>query len=305
MAETRASQDSKKTFYIVLIVILILLNGFFAYNHWQARKEANRLTEEQTKLRAEYDDISAELADNQLLLDSLRGINSEMDSMLVMRQDELASMRAQIETLLKNKKDLDQARALIASLKKNNQQYIARIDSLSNVVQSLTMRNDSLIADRETLLSEKDMLLSERTNLSKKVELSSLLIPENVEAHGVFNKSNDREVPTNKSKKTERLKICFDVPENRGVDAGEKRIVLRILNPQGATIAVASQGSGTFTKDMGVETQYTTVANFNYKNQKQRVCTYWNQTQAYGSGEYQIFFYQNGHELGSSSFSLK
>ena len=301
MAETR----DKKTFYIVLIVILILLNGFFAYNHWKARQENIRLTEEQIQLRSEYDQVTAELSKNQILLDSLKTANSEKDNALLEQQKELEDKKAQIESLLKNKKDLDQARALIASLKKDNQKYVSRIDSLSTIVKTLTLRNDSLIAGQQTLIAEKDLLVSEKTSLAKKVELSSLLIPENVEAYGVFMKSNDREVQTNKAKKAEKLKICFDVPENRGIDAGEKAIMLRILNPQGATIAVASQGSGSFVTDTGEEKQYTTYAFFDYKNQKQKVCTSWKQTQAFGSGTYQVIFYQNGHELGSSSFELK
>ncbi len=299
------SQDSKKTFYVVLIVILILLNGFFAYNHWKASQLNAQLEQEKTELTAELDSVDAELKETTALLDSISGLNTEMNAELAAIKKELEEKRNQIEALLKDKKELDRARAMIKSLKAEAQKYISKIDSLNVTIAALSDTVKMKEAANMQLMSENTQLQSEKSMLSKKVELSSLLIPENVQATGVFMKSNDREVPTSKAKKTQKLKICFDVPENRGVDAGDKTILLRILNPQGATIAVSSEGSGVFTTDTGEEKQYTTATKFSYSNQKQNVCASWSQTQAFGSGTYQVFFYQNGHELGSSEFTLK
>ncbi len=299
------SQDNKKGFYLIIIIVLILLNAFFAYNHYTARQENIRLTEEQTQLKSEYAELNAEFDKKQAELDAMKGQNAELDSLLAIRQTELDETRQQIEALLKDKRELDKARSLIKNLRADNQKYLAQIDSLNNQVQFLTLLSDSLSVDLQTVTEEKTQLLSEKSFLAKKVELSTLLIPESVDASGIFMKSNDREVPTNKAKKTEKLKICFEVPENRGVDAGEKTFYLRILNPQGATIAVASEGSGMFKTVEGNEMQYTTMARFNYKNEKQRTCVLWSQTQAYGAGTYSIIFFQNGHELGTGSFELK
>ncbi|GIV32721.1 MAG: hypothetical protein KatS3mg031_0256 [Chitinophagales bacterium] len=300
-----ASQDSKKTFYIVLIVILIFLNGFFAYNHWKASQLNTKLEEEKTQLTAELDSVDAELKETTAMLDSIYALNTEISADLEAVKKELEEKRKQIEALLRDKKELDKARALIKSLKADAQKYMARIDSLNAALAALS---DTVKVKEEItrkLQSENQQLLSEKTRLTQKVELSSLLIPENIQATGVFLKSNDREVPTTKAKKTQKLKICFDVPENRGVDPGEKTILLRILNPQGATIAITSEGSGLFVTDQGEETQYTTKAQFTYSNKKQNVCTYWTQTQAFGAGTYKIFFYQNGHQLSSAEFTLK
>lgn len=302
---TAQSQDSKKTFYIVLIIILILLNGFFAYNHYKARQANIALEAEKKALTADLDSVDAVLAVTNQRLDSLAGTNSELSTELMQIKKELEDKRAQIENLMKDKKELDRARVLIKSLKNDNQKYLARIDSMNAMIAALNDTVRVKEAVNQQLQTEKSQLISEKTLLSRKVELSSLLIPENVQASGVFMKSNDREVPTTKAKKAEKLKICFDVPENRGVDPGDKVILLRILNPQGATIAVASEGSGMFTTETGEQQQYTTTAPFSYSNKKQNVCVHWSQTQAYGAGTYKVFFYQEGHELGSSEFELK
>ncbi len=299
------SQDSKKTFYIVLIIILILLNGFFAYNNYKSREKNLALEAEKTALTADLDSVDAVLAVTNQRLDSLAGTNTELSSELMQIKKDLEDKRSQIESLLKDKKELDRARALLKSLKADNQKYLAQIDSMNAKIVALTDTVRAKEAINVQLQTEKSQLLSEKTVLTRKVALSSLLIPENVRATGIFMKSNDREVPTTKAKKTEKLKVCFDVPENRGVDPGEKVILVRILNPQGATIAIESSGSGMFTTETGEQQQYTTTAPFTYSNQKQNVCVQWSQTQGYGEGTYKVYFYQDGHELGSSEFELK
>src|ERR1051325_11140271 len=123
------SQDSKKTFYIVLIVILILLNGFFAYNHYKARQANIRLEAEKKALSASLDSIDIALAHTNQKLDSMTGVNAGLDSQLVRIKNDLEDKRAQIERLMRNKKELDKARVLINSLKTDNQTYLTKIDS--------------------------------------------------------------------------------------------------------------------------------------------------------------------------------
>lgn len=302
---TSQSQDSKKTFYIILIIILILLNAFFAYNNYRARQANLRLEAEKKALSIELDSIDAQLVRTNMRLDSMTGVNIGLDSQLLSMKKDLEDKRNQIATLLRSKKELDKARILINALKSDNQKYLAQMDSMNKMILALSDTVRMKEAINRQLQNEKTQLLTEKTLLTRKVQLSSLLIPENVQATGVFMKSSDREVPTTKAKKTEKLKVCFDVPENRGVDAGEKTILVRILNPQGATIAVEASGSGMFTTETGEQQQYTTLAKFNYNNQKQNVCLHWSQTQAFGAGIYKVYFYQDGHELGSSEFELR
>ncbi len=300
-----SSQDSKKTFYIVLIVALLGLNIFFAYNHYTARQANIKLEAEKKELTTELDSVDAALALTNQQLNSMQGVNAGLDSQLVQIKKDLEEKRAQIETLLKDKKELDRARALLKTLKSDNQKFLVQIDSLNNIIVSKNTEIAQKDAANQQLQTEKSQLLTEKTVLSTKVALSSLLIPENVQSTGVFMKSSDREVPTTKAKKTENLKVCFDVPENRGVDAGEKTILVKILNPQGATIYNEQSGSGMFTTETGEQQQYTKAAVFGYSNQKQNVCVHWNQPQGYGAGGYSVIFYQDGHETGKSSFELK
>ena len=302
--------EGKKTFYLIAIILLILLNGFFAYNHWAARKQVKLVEAQRNELDSLYTSVLAELNGNQLHLDTLEGLNETLDSMLLVRYKELEASKKEIEDLLKENKltksQYDDARKLIKSLKADNQKYITRIDSLSRRVHYLTLLSDSLSEGLQTQRAVNEQLKSERVILAQKVELGSLLKPENVVATGIRYKSNDREVLTNSAKKTEKLKLCFDVPANQVADAGGKTYLLRLLNPQGTTIAVSAQGSGVFEiAETGEQQQYTLQANFDYANKEKNVCVYWSQTAAYGSGMYKALFYQDGYLLKETEFELK
>lgn len=306
MAQT---QENKKTFYIVFILLLIALNAFFFYKNITTKKELVKTTQERDTLDSLLTIAKDSLAANGVRINSLSGKNAELDSMLSTRQQELADAIAQLEKLKKDgnytRKQLDEARNNVKKLQEENRLFLGRIDSLNTQVQFLTKLSDSLNTGLQTQQAQNQQLQSEKDFLAKKVEIGSLLKPENVVATGIFMKSNDREVPTTKAKKATKLKICFDVPENLVAEPGTKTMLIRLLNPQGATIWVTSSGSGSFTTDTGEEKQYTLAKNFEYANKVQNVCAYWEQTQAYGSGDYTAVIYQDGHELGQYKFELK
>ncbi len=306
MAQT---QENKKTFYIVLILLLIVLNAFFAYQHWTTKKELVKTTEEKNTLDSLLTIAKDSLAANDVRITSLQGRNAELDSLMASRQKELEEAIGQLEKLKKEgnytRKQLDEARNNVKKLQEENKRFLGRIDSLSTQVQFLTKLSDSLNTGLQVQKNQNQQLLTEKDFLARKVEIGSLLKPENVVGTGVFMKSNDREVPTSKAKKSTKLKICFDVPENVVAEPGTKTMLIRLLNPQGATIWVTSSGSGSFTTDTGEEKQYTLAKDFEYNNQKQNVCAYWEQTQGFGSGDYTAIFYQDGHELGQHKFELK
>lgn len=301
-------QENKKVFYLVLIGILVLLNGFFAYKHMTTKKELIKTTAERNELDSLLTVAKDELTSHKTRNAELQGKNAELDSLLTSRQQELERAVNDLEKLKKEgsytRKQLQEAKDRVARLQAENERYAARVDSLNMQVQFLTKERDSLNTGLIASKNENQLLLSEKDFLSRKVQIGSLLVPENIEASGVFMKSTSPR-PTSKAKKTEKLQFCFDVPENKVAEPGTKTIVLRVLNPQGATIAVESQGSGSFTTSTGEQMQYTLLKTFEYSNQKKRECVFWEQTQAYGSGTYKVIFYQDGHETGSASFELK
>jgi regulator of replication initiation timing len=301
-------KNRKETVFI--IVILVLLNGYFAFNNYQNKKKNIYLEAKKHELDSLYTGVSAELVSVERSLDSLKGKNVSLDSILSARETELQSMKEQIEVLLKKNKltalDLNSLKKLVKQLQEENDKYVETINTLNKKINLLTAANDSLRTSLKTEVASNEKLTAEQKILRKKAEQGSLLKPENVKSSGIKISSKNTETETNSSKKTDKLKLCFDVPENKVADAGQKEILIRIISPSGSTISIENQGSGTFTNiETGELTQYTLSAKFEYSQSKTNVCAYWSQNTAFSKGTYKVIFYQNNYQLTESSFVLK
>src|SRR5688500_4940846 len=95
------AQENKKVFYLVLIGILILLNGFFAFKHYTTKKELVKTTAERNELDSLLTVANGELTAHKTKNAELQGKNAELDSLLLARQSELENAVTQLEKLKK------------------------------------------------------------------------------------------------------------------------------------------------------------------------------------------------------------
>src|SRR5207244_1404578 len=130
-------------------------------------------------------------------------------------------------------------------------------------------------------------LQTTNATLSKKVDIASLLKPTSITTTGVKVKSSGKEDETTNAKKVQKLKVCWEIPENEVADPGEKTFYVRIIGPDGITLAAESGGSGVFkdAKD-GSPIQYSISTTINYEQKATNSCAYWTQTAPFGKGSY-------------------
>jgi hypothetical protein len=305
-----AKGNNKRALYIGLIILLLLINGFLAYNTLTSKQKVNQLETERNELQNLYDDVLAEYSITKSNLEELMGLNEELDRELQLRLEELESAKTEIEELLRKNqvtsRQLSDAQRLIRNLRAENEKFSKQIDSLSIVNAGLIIERDSLSADLQQEITIRQELQEERVTLSRKVELGSLFDISGIEAEGVRYRNNGREVSTRNSNRVEKLKVCFTAEENRVADEGVKTILVRILNPEGSTIAVQNLGSGTFIdSETGEQVQYTTKAEFDYTGSSRNICVYWSQSSPYAGGNYKVMLYQSGYKIDETEFSLR
>ncbi len=182
----------------------------------------------------------------------------------------------------------------------------AQLDSVQRQNRILLVANDSLGRNLTEKINENTLLTSTNNTLSQKVTVASLLLPQNIDLSGIRTKSNGKQKDTEKAKKADQLKLCFEVPENHVADPGMKTLFIRIINPQGVPLAIQDRGSGVFTTvESGQESQYTTVANVDYKQQRDNVCVNWSQGTPFESGKYVAEIYQDGYLVGKKEYELR
>ncbi|MBA2422270.1 MAG: hypothetical protein H0V61_03495 [Chitinophagales bacterium] len=300
-------QTNRTIFYIGLILLLVAINVYLYVKYNQSNKNSQTLTEQVSNDSIRIADLDLKYNETLVNIESYKGQNAMLDSLISVKEKELAGYKSDLDAMKKKmrvseaeyNKQMSGLQALITDLD-------AQIKDLSDKNQILITRNDSLGQSLATQLNTNTQLQSTNQVLSQKVSIASLLKPTSLNVTGIRSKSGGKEAETDNAKKAEKIKICFDLPANQVADAGEKNFMVRIISPEGTTLAVQNSGSGTFQVAETVEQrQYTISTAVPYEQKAKNVCTYWQQTTPFGGGNYTAEVYQEGYLLASKSFELK
>jgi len=293
-----------------LVTTLVFLGaGVYLFAHSATRaKEMKTLSTELTTSENRYADLDAKYTNALAEIESYKGKNAALDSILIAKEKAITDMRANLNREKKQrqlsqteyKAQLDNLNTMIADLS-------SKIDALQKENGVLMVRTDSLgkdIFQKQTTISE---LQTTNTNLSQKVTVASLLIPSHIVAEGIRDKSNGKEAETSRASKVQHLKVCFDIPQNKVSDAGSKTFIVRILSPEGTVLAAQDQAASSFTRvETNEQMQYTTTTTIDYQQHAQAgICTKWSQSTPFHAGNYTAEIYQDGYLIGSQNFALK
>jgi len=320
--------NSRQYLYLGPIALLFLLNIFLFIKNQSLKKEhkdtVQVLETEKSDLQSEYQKTLAEL--DQYKIDV-----QQKDSTLTGLESQIEQQKKEIERILSksnaSKRELEQARTLIASLQTSTDDYKRQIDALTYQNQQLTQENTGLktdVAQKEQTIQEKaanisqleaekselsavkQTLSEQKDQLSATVQRGSVMQAANITGSAVNLKKGGKEVATSRAKRTDQLKVCFDIMRNPIAKAGKKEIMLRIMSPKGDALSVESMGSGVFTHgDTGEQMKYTTKATIDYQNQSENYCMYWEQNSPFEKGNYTAEIYNEGYLIGSGAFSIK
>jgi len=295
-------------FFLFTTILLLGAGIFISADYAKKSKEATALTTDLSASEKRYTELDARYTVALADIESYRGKNATLDSMLNMREKAILDMKANLGRERKQrqigdkeyKQQLTDLSSLIAGL-------TVKIDSLQRVNGVLVVQKDSLgndIYQKQTVITQ---LQTTNTSLSQKVTVASLLIPTRIDAEAVRDKSNGKVAETNRASKAQHLKVCFDVPQNKVAETGSKTFFVRILSPDGSVLAVDNQGSGVFTSlETGAQVQYTTSLTADYQQESQAgLCAVWSQTTPFQEGKYTAEIYQDGYLTGKQVLELK
>ena len=311
----------------VVIVALLAVNAWLLFKYTQADKAQATLTtqlDESTKLQEELNDqYYAARAE----LESMRTENSEMNAMIAEQQEELKAAKDRIAALIRQGGDASSARAEIARLKEQANSYLAELNQLreqnallADENNQLTQERDNLQTDLSTqqevnenlnqeralLVSEKEQLTTSNSNLSRKVNQASAIKVKGLEAVGQKMRRSGKFVTRRDAANVERIVVSFTTTVNEIAETGTEEFVVRILNPQGETLAINNMGSGVFTnQSTGEDMRYTLKDDITYDRNENSIGFVWNPGQQFASGTYTIEVYNKGYLAGTTSLRLK
>lgn len=329
------SNDSKQKLTAIAAVIILLLlatNAVLLYNNYQKsdQLETQGLELNDTKkLRAELEKLHYAAQEE---IEAMKGENEEMNEIVEEKKEELSRANKRISALLsggkKTKRELREIKNMMKEMQEQRDRYLTELTTMREKNEQLTAdnllltdekenlttqvieerkMNEELVTARAALMSEKEDLNSKNANLSAVVVRASVIDIKDLSVTGWKVKKSGKAVKRKHAKSIDRLKVCFTAEPSEVAESGSEDFYVRLISPQGETLAIETMGSGVFTTTQKQEKiRYTHVKTVDYKNSEEAVaCFLWEPDVDFVKGTYTVEVYNKGYLTSANTFKLK
>lgn len=301
----------------------MISNAVLFYYNITGKKDKEKVQAQLKEVSNEKGQLQIEFNETIRELDNIKEEITEKDSSLVQMSDLLEEQKGRIAKLLSRsnvtKSELSQARAMIDNLRASSENYRHQIEQLKLANSELFEKNKGLqedveseieqkeqvMAEKEEVIGEKNQLIEEKSQLQDMFDRAAVLDADAVMGMAIKMKGSGKEVITDNYKKTDKLKVCFDLLPNKAANPGGQDIAVRIMSPNGITLTNPTLGSGKMDLAESDRTvKYSLKKKLKYNQQKINHCVYWEQDESYIGGEYEVEVYHEGYKIGESAFEL-
>ncbi|NOT73729.1 MAG: chromosome segregation protein SMC [Cyclobacteriaceae bacterium] len=221
---------------------------------------------------------------------------------------ELEQAKAEINAQLK--RNVSSSAKSIKELKDRVQGYEELLKLKDDEIEQLKSVNKELFTENKTLKTQKNVLndsinrlSTKKDELATKVAIASQLKAENVSVMAVNSKGKERESPF-KNRQLEKLKVEFNLAENKVAPVEGKKIMIRVIDENGQVIFDVAKGSGTFMLN-NKEEFFTAIQEILFDNTRQKLTFFYTKGSEYASGTYRIEIYTDGYQMGNAQFEVK
>jgi hypothetical protein len=287
-----------------LLILLFLLSVIMNIYQWANSKNTTTVDTKLDSLVTVRVDLEQEISSATAELTRYKGLSLNLDSLVNEGNKKIGEQEEKIKQMLKKENDYASLNRKLnmelTDLKKLKEIYLEKIDSLITTNEQLTNQNTKLNSTLARLAKEK-ILLEQKVNVASQLKAESMYIT------AMKKKGDTKYTMTSLAKKTNTLKICFILQENKITPQGKKTISLRLITPDGVVMADKNQPIQTFV-NVGTKEEMTCTVKkiIGYANVKQDVCLEHEDDQkVFSSGTYLVEVYVDGYLSGSTSYLLR
>lgn len=284
---------NNKLLVALFILILLLISSLF-YQSESMKKQMDlkiQFIEQKNIIRDELDDLVDE---HDELLEEYGDLNNQLFEKDSLIQNQIA----EIKNLIRNKKDLKEARIKIENLKRISKRYLADIDSLFYINERLASEKDSVIKVNKNINWKNYTLNKKNIQLSDQVNKGSVLEVSNISVEALRFRVTGKEVPTRSAQKTQILRSCFNISANQIAKSGQKSLCIQYLNPRGEIL------NSTDSVNIN-QVQYSFTDSINYLNKDLEICIDFERNKMLIEGNYVLKVFIDDLFLAESKFNLR
>ena len=295
--------------------LVIALLGTWGYIIWLKNNSKETIQQKDTVIAtttSQKDELQKELEEATMRYDMIKTNSANMehskDSVITKRDRAILEKQKQIRKLLAeagtNKEKLTEARLMIADLNGDIESFKTKIETLEGEKIVLTKEKETVTKQRDQVRKDFDSSQLVIKQKDEVIDIGSTLHATNFSILGINDKGNGNEKQTSTAKRVDKLRISFDLDENRITQSGVKNIFVCIIAPDATEIS--SIDNARFSTRDGKEKPYTQKLDVNYvQGQRQTINFDWRQTGGFKPGDYKIEIYNNGFKIGEGIRSLK
>ncbi len=278
-----------------ILLALFLGTAFYTSKLYKEKQENEAvLTREKEQVMADLSAMAKQydvaIADNEVtnqkLVDARDRIQGLMDSLKI-SQNSVNSLWKYKKRYLKLQKEMDVILAENDQLKIENSLLAASLDSTNIQLAERTVFTDSLLV--------------QNTQLAEVVENAAVLQTVKLKGDGVIERSSGKLIPTERAKRSDKLRICFTVAKNALVGAGDKELFVQVLDPLNNVLGANEQ----ITFEEGQVLNYSLISKFNYENRSLDICEYVTPNDKFQKGRYTVNVFNQNQLISTTEFTMK
>lgn len=279
---------------IGILLVLFLGTAFYTSKLYNEKKEneATLVKEKQqvmndlSTMAKQYDiAIGDNEAANQDLVEARDRIEGLMDSLKI-SQNSVNSLWSYKKKYLALQEEMDALLTENDRLKIENSLLATSLDSTNVQLAERTVFTDSLLV--------------QNTELANVVENAAVLQTVNVKSFGVIERTSGKQIPTERARRSDKIKICYTVAKNTLVGAGDKELYVQVLDPKENVLGANEQ-----IELGGKSLNYSLVSKFNYENKSIDICEFVSPNGEFAEGNYTVNVYNEKELVSTTKFNLQ
>jgi len=224
-------KDWRTLLSIPLIIALLATWGYIIWDKSKTKDEIQKKDFQYSAVISEKDTLQSLLEEATMRYDILKTTNAKNDSTITSKDRNIAAKKAQIQSILSKQHataaELKQAKEMIASLNTDIADYKAQVELLKGQNVVLTQEKEVVTKERNKVRQEYDSAKTVIKQREDIIDVGSTLHAANFTILGIEDKRNGKEKETTKAKKVDKIRISFDLDENRIATSGTKDIYRR------------------------------------------------------------------------------
>ena len=285
---------------IGLKIALGILLALFLGTAFYTSKLYNEKKENEATLTSEKNQVMADLSSMAKQYDVAIGENEVANQNLVEARGRIQGLMDSLKISQNSVNSLWRYKKKFMALQKEMDVLLTENDKLKVENELLATSLDSTNMQLEERAIFTDSLLVQNTQLSEVVENAAVLQTVGLKGFGVIERSSGKLIPTERAKRSDKIRVCYTVAKNALVGAGDKELYVQILDPNNNVLGANEQ----IQFDQTI-LNYSLISKFNYENKNLDICEFVTPNDDFDEGRYIVNVFNENELVSTSEFTLR